>query len=87
MSNVRVPQVKVSVAVEGSEIARFEFNRTERSTQDWEITAALIDRDCKQAVRACLLASVSELSADGWEAYTFEPESGNSEDDQLELPF
>lgn len=87
MSNVRVPQVKVSVAVEGTEIARFEFNRTERSTQDWEITAALSDADCRSAVRACLLAAVSELSAEGWTVATFEAEGGGREDDQLELPF
>lgn len=87
MSNVQVPAVQVKVFVDGGEIARFNFHRTERSTQDWEITAAIIDRDCKQAVRSCLLASISELTSEGWESYTFEPEGGSETNDQPQLPW
>lgn len=87
MANVQVPAVQVKVFVDGGEIARFDFYRTERSTQDWEITAAIIDRDCTTAVRACLLASISELTAEGWDTYTFEAEGGSETNDQPQLPW
>lgn len=85
MSNVRVPEIKVTIFIEGNEVARFGFNRTGASPDKWEITAALDYADCKSAMRACLLACVAELQTGEWEAYTFVPESGSSEDDQLQL--
>jgi len=87
MSDVLVPEVKVTIHIEGEEVARFAFNRTQSNPQDWDITAALDYADSKQAMRACLLACVAELQSGNWEAYTFVPESGDQERDQLQLPW
>jgi len=87
MPDVRVPDVKVTIYIEGEEVARFGFSRTSRSPEDWDIQAALAYADSRQAVRACLLACVSELAGSNWEAYTFVPENGGSTDDQLQLPW
>jgi len=87
MSNVQVPDVQVKVTVAGGDIARFDFSRVSLSPQEWDITAALNDVNSRQAVRACLLAAVAELSADGWEAYSFDVEGAGSTDDQPQLPW
>lgn len=67
MSDARIPSVKVAVLVEGTQIAVFSFWRVQRSVDDWEITAALVDEQTKQAVRACLLACVAEVNNGFWE--------------------
>jgi len=85
MGNVSVSEVKVVVAIDGEEMATFEFNRTDRNPQNWEVTAAINHRDAKSAMRACLLACVAELAEGIWEPYTFEAESDSSTDDQPQL--
>lgn len=87
MKDVLVPEVKVSVALDGEEVARFGFARTNRNPQEWDITAALDYADSKQAMRAILLACVAELQAGSWEPYTFVPEGDGTTDDQLQLPW
>lgn len=87
MSDVRVPDIRISVNVAGEEVARFSFYRTDQHPQDWEVTAALRDGDSKQAVRACLLACVSEIGLGSWEHFVIEPESGGATDDQVQLPW
>lgn len=87
MSNVSVPEVKVAIAIDGEEMATFNFARTDRNPQNWEVTAAINHRDAKSAIRACLLACVAELAEGVWESFTFEAESGSAEDDQLQLPW
>jgi len=87
MSNVSVPDIKISVVVGGCEVARFNFHKVSLHPQDWEIVAALRDLDTKQAVRSCLLAAIAELSADGWESYSFDAEGGGETNDQPQLPW
>lgn len=86
MSNVRIPDVKVSVVIGGSEICRVEFWNVERSPDNWEITGSLIDGEAREAVRACLLASAAELTRAGWEVYTFAPD-GEESTDETQLSF
>lgn len=87
MSDVRVPEVQVSVTIEGQQVARFGFARTGRNPADWEVTGALDYADSKQAMRALFLACVVELDQGSWEAYTFVPEGDSQTDDQLQLPW
>lgn len=87
MSDVRVSDLKVCVVVGGSEVAHFEFHRTDRHPQDWEVTAALSDPDTRQAVRACLLACIAEIQLGTWEHYLIETEGGGSTNDQPQLPW
>lgn len=87
MSDVRVPDVRVSVAIAGEEAARFAFFRTDLHPQDWEVTAALRDPDSRQAMRACLLACCAELNLGQWEHFVIEFEGGGETDDQLQLPW
>jgi len=87
MSNVRVPDFKVGVVVEGEEVARFEFFETSRTPAAWEVQAAIISRDAREAVRSCLLACVAELRDGTWEAYTFEAESAGETNGQPQLPW
>lgn len=87
MADVRVPELSITVAVEGNEVAHFAFNRTDRHPQDWEVTAALRDPDTRTAVRACLLACVAELNLGQWEHYVIEVEGGSATNDQPQLPW
>jgi len=87
MSHVSVSDIKVCVIVGGREAAQFDFYRVDLSPQNWEIIAAIIDVDSRKAIRACLLACIAELSADGWEAYTFEAQGAGETNDQPQLPW
>jgi len=87
MSNVYVPQVKISVTVEGVEVARVCFDKVDRAPAEWEVSAAIVDPDARTAVRACLLAAVSEISSEGWTSYSFIPEGGGETNDQPQLPW
>lgn len=82
MPNVHLSEVSVKVFIEGEEIARFAFDRTDRNPQEWEVTAALDSADSKSAVRACLLACVAEIQSGDWVPYTFVPEGGGETNDQ-----
>lgn len=87
MKDVHVPDIKITMAVAGELVFHMDFRNTHRAPAAWEITGAIYDRDTKSAVRACLLACLAELSADVWEDYTFEAESGSPEDVQPLLPW
>lgn len=87
MANVQLPAVKISVFVDGEEMARCTFYQTHRSPQAWDIEAAISDRDAKPAVRASLLAFLAELEAGTWELADIVFESGGETDDQLQLPW
>lgn len=87
MAHVRIPDVQVTVALAGSKIFIADFHRVDLSPQDWEVTASLYEADARWAARACLLAAVSQLGADGWEVVDFATESGGEANDQLQLPW
>lgn len=87
MHNVSVPDVEVVISIEGDTFATFQFYKTERAPHDWETTGTINHPDGSTAMRAVLLACVGELDKGGWELFTFEAESGSTEDDQPQLPW
>jgi len=92
MSNVQVPDVKVSVLVAGGEVAIFSFWKVALSPQEWELTAAILDESTRRAVRSILLQCASELTNEGWSdlssLYQESVEDGNGESDsEIGSPF
>jgi hypothetical protein len=87
MANVDYPSVQISVYVEREELARCTFYQTHRSPQAWEVSAAISDRDARQAIRSCLLAFVAEIASGEWDTADIVFESGSETDDQLQLPW
>lgn len=82
--HAKVPDVKVAVSISGDSVAIFSFWKVEFSPQEWEVGVALADEATRKAVRACLLACVAELSANGWTYLPglFETSSGERDEPQ-----
>lgn len=83
----QVPDVKVAVSVAGDTVAIISFWKVAFNPQEWDVTAAIIDRDSREAIRACLLAAVAEFTASGWQDILDLPESGGEDGDQSIFPW